>query len=445
MRRGWRASREYAPRTPAQPHDVRAAGTAAGVVRPGRRSPPSSARWTGSGSRRPPPTRWACAWCGWHPWPMHARGHARLPRRRRGPGRRGQARLRRAQVRDALYGAAHAPADRRQAGRAGARSSRSRPAPPTRTRSSGAAGRALPDAAALRRRGSAPARRRCRSLARRSSAPAARTTCRRGPSRAARRSGDRLPRARRDGPAGTAAGCSARRRWAARARSGSAWRRSPATSTTSRTWATGRSTTRARWRSARAVAAGVNMTFKLLYNDAIAMTGGQRAPGRIAVVELVHWLELEGVRRVIVTRRGPDALRGRRSRRSRRVRHRDELPGAAQAELAAERGRDRADPRPTAARPRSAGCASAAGCPSPHAARVDQRARVRGLRRLRREVELPLGGAGRDRVRPQDADPPVVVHQDFACLKGDCPSFLEVDRPREAVVARRSTRDRRSR
>ena len=50
-----------------------------------------------------------------------------------------------------------------------------------------------------------------------------------------------------------------------------------------------------------AVAAGSQITFRLLYNDAIAMTGGQAAPGRMGVPELARWLRTEGVRRVIVT------------------------------------------------------------------------------------------------------------------------------------------------
>ena len=50
-----------------------------------------------------------------------------------------------------------------------------------------------------------------------------------------------------------------------------------------------------------AVAAGSQITFRLLYNDAIAMTGGQAAPGRMGVPELTHWLQTEGVKRVVVT------------------------------------------------------------------------------------------------------------------------------------------------
>jgi indolepyruvate ferredoxin oxidoreductase len=50
-----------------------------------------------------------------------------------------------------------------------------------------------------------------------------------------------------------------------------------------------------------AVAAGSQITFRLLYNDAIAMTGGQAAPGRMGVPELTHWLQTEGVKRVIIT------------------------------------------------------------------------------------------------------------------------------------------------
>jgi indolepyruvate ferredoxin oxidoreductase len=50
-----------------------------------------------------------------------------------------------------------------------------------------------------------------------------------------------------------------------------------------------------------AVAAGSQITFRLLYNDAIAMTGGQEAPGRMGVPELTRWLQTEGVKRVIIT------------------------------------------------------------------------------------------------------------------------------------------------
>ena len=67
----------------------------------------------------------------------------------------------------------------------------------------------------------------------------------------ARGGGDRLPH---DGPAqprGQRARSPGSRRWAARAPSGSARRRSPTTATLSRTWATAPSTTRARWPCAR--------------------------------------------------------------------------------------------------------------------------------------------------------------------------------------------------
>ncbi len=50
-----------------------------------------------------------------------------------------------------------------------------------------------------------------------------------------------------------------------------------------------------------AIGAGVSMTFKILYNDTVAMTGGQHTSHRVAVPELASILLSHGVSRVMVT------------------------------------------------------------------------------------------------------------------------------------------------
>ncbi|MFN0092816.1 MAG: indolepyruvate ferredoxin oxidoreductase family protein [Acidimicrobiales bacterium] len=50
----------------------------------------------------------------------------------------------------------------------------------------------------------------------------------------------------------------------------------------------------------QAVAANTNLTFKILYNGAVAMTGGQKAQGEMPVPELTRWLDSEGVVRTLV-------------------------------------------------------------------------------------------------------------------------------------------------
>jgi len=49
-----------------------------------------------------------------------------------------------------------------------------------------------------------------------------------------------------------------------------------------------------------AVTAGVNLTYKILYNDAVAMTGGQRVEGHLSVAEITHQLRTERVQRIAV-------------------------------------------------------------------------------------------------------------------------------------------------
>ncbi len=55
-----------------------------------------------------------------------------------------------------------------------------------------------------------------------------------------------------------------------------------------------------------AVASGANITYKILYNDAVAMTGGQHIDGQLSVPQLARQLAAEGVRRTVVVTDEPD-------------------------------------------------------------------------------------------------------------------------------------------
>jgi indolepyruvate ferredoxin oxidoreductase len=58
-----------------------------------------------------------------------------------------------------------------------------------------------------------------------------------------------------------------------------------------------------------AVAASTNITFKILYNDAVAMTGGQKTDGVIDPARVTRQLLAEGVARVALVSEGPEAWR----------------------------------------------------------------------------------------------------------------------------------------
>ena len=57
----------------------------------------------------------------------------------------------------------------------------------------------------------------------------------------------------------------------------------------------------------QAIAAEVNITYKILYNDAVAMTGGQPVDGQLTVPQVTRQLAAEGVAKIVVVSDQPDA------------------------------------------------------------------------------------------------------------------------------------------
>ena len=184
-----------------------------------------------------------------------------------------------------------------------------------------------------------------------------------------------------------------------------------------------------------AVAAGVTMTYKLLYNDAVAMTGGQRAEGRLDVPTLTRWLALEGVRKVVITTPEPASYRGIRIDPAASVRHRDDL-AEVERELAAVDGvtvlihDDRCAAEERRLRKRGK-------LPTP-AEKVVVNERVCEGCGDCGDVStclsvLPVETEFGRKTRIHQAS----CNSDLACLKGDCPSFLLVEpagkRPARAV------------
>jgi indolepyruvate ferredoxin oxidoreductase len=55
-----------------------------------------------------------------------------------------------------------------------------------------------------------------------------------------------------------------------------------------------------------AAASGVNITYKILYNDAVAMTGGQPAEGSFTVAQIAHQVWAEGSRRLAIVTDDPE-------------------------------------------------------------------------------------------------------------------------------------------
>ncbi len=74
-----------------------------------------------------------------------------------------------------------------------------------------------------------------------------------------------------------------------------------------------------------AVAANANMTFKILYNDAVAMTGGQPVEMKLSPVDIANQLVAENVKPVFLVSDDPTKYNGARLPADVNVRHRDEM------------------------------------------------------------------------------------------------------------------------
>ena len=178
-----------------------------------------------------------------------------------------------------------------------------------------------------------------------------------------------------------------------------------------------------------AVAAGVNVTFKLLRNSAVAMTGGQQAMGELPIDRLLALLTAEGVRRVVVTSDDPARLRRQLGRprligHGADVRHRDDLLDV-QRELAAIEGVTvLVHDQECAAEKRRKRRRGKAAAPATRAfinERVCEGCGDCGAKSNCLSVQPVPTEFGRKTRIDQSS-----CNLDFSCLAGDCPSFLSI-------------------
>jgi indolepyruvate ferredoxin oxidoreductase len=174
-----------------------------------------------------------------------------------------------------------------------------------------------------------------------------------------------------------------------------------------------------------AAISGVNITYKILYNDAVAMTGGQAAEGNFSVAQISRQVASEGARKIVVVTDEPDKYpKGSDFAPGTEIRHRDDLD-AVQRELrdipgltvliydqtcAAEKRRRRK--RGTYPDPEKRVFINEDVCEG--CGDCQEQSNCVAVKPVETEF-------GRKRAIDQSA-----CNKDFSCLKGFCPSFVTV-------------------